>query len=104
MWLTYDSSNNAMHCDICRKTGPDIVGKTKFVTGKIKFKCESLVYQNKSMKHKKCLLNMDLRAGKKINSRQCDQNFQWATYFTCSYRSAGDLQNLFGRLFEMSKS
>jgi hypothetical protein len=34
LWLTYDSSNNVMYCDICRKAGPDIAGKTKFVTGK----------------------------------------------------------------------
>ena len=53
MWLTYDSSNNVMYCDICRKTGPDIVGKTKFVTGKNKFKHESFVYHNKSVKRKK---------------------------------------------------
>ena len=31
-----------------------------------------------------------------LNSRQCDQNFQWATYFTHSNLPAGDLQNLFG--------
>ena len=55
LWLTYDSCNNVMYCDICRKTGPDIASKTKFVTVKKKFKRESLVYQNKSMKHKKCL-------------------------------------------------
>jgi hypothetical protein len=47
-----------MYCDICRKAKPDIAGKTKFVTGKKKFKCERLVYYNKSLKHKKCLLNM----------------------------------------------
>ena len=35
--LMYDSSNNVMYCDICRKAGPDITGKTKFVTGKKKF-------------------------------------------------------------------
>jgi hypothetical protein len=34
LWLTYDSSNNAMYCDICRKAVPDIAGKTKFVTGR----------------------------------------------------------------------
>jgi hypothetical protein len=44
-----------MYCDICRKAGPDIAGKTKFVTGKKKFKRESLVYHNKNLKHKKCL-------------------------------------------------
>ena len=31
-----DSSNDVMHCDVCRKTGPDIADKTKFVTGKKK--------------------------------------------------------------------
>jgi hypothetical protein len=42
-----------MSCDVCRKAGPDIAGKTEFVTGKKKFKRESLVYHNKSQKHKK---------------------------------------------------
>ena len=42
-----------MQCDICRKAGPDIAGKTDFVTVK-KFKCESLVFLNKSLKHEKC--------------------------------------------------
>ena len=44
-----------MHCYVCRKVGPDIAGKTEFVTGK-KFKRKSLVYQNKtkSLKHVKC--------------------------------------------------
>jgi hypothetical protein len=41
-----------------QKAGPNIAGKTKFVSGKKKFKRESLVYQNKSMKHKKSLLNI----------------------------------------------
>jgi hypothetical protein len=27
-----------MHCDVCRKAGPDITSKTEFVTGKKKFK------------------------------------------------------------------
>jgi hypothetical protein len=40
-----------MYCDICRKAGPDIAGKTKFATGKKKYKRESLVYHNKSLKH-----------------------------------------------------
>jgi hypothetical protein len=41
-----------MHCYVCRKAGPDIAGKTKFVTGK-KLKRESPVYHNKtkSLKH-----------------------------------------------------
>jgi hypothetical protein len=43
-----------MSCDVCRKAGPDIAGKTEFVTGKKKFKRESLVYHNKSQKHEKC--------------------------------------------------
>jgi hypothetical protein len=43
-WLIYDSSNNVMYCDVCRKAGPDITGKTEFVTGKKKCKRESLVY------------------------------------------------------------
>jgi len=51
LWLPYDSSNNVMYCDICRKTGPDIAGRTQFVSEKKKFKRESLVYHNKSLKH-----------------------------------------------------
>jgi hypothetical protein len=49
------SNNYVMYCYVCSKAGPDIAGKTKFVTGK-KFKRESLVYQNKtkSLKHEKC--------------------------------------------------
>ena len=39
-------------CDVCRKAGPDIAGKTKFVSVK-KFKCKSLVFLNKSLKHEK---------------------------------------------------
>ena len=35
---------NVMYCDVCRKAGPDITSKTEFVTGKKKFKRESLVY------------------------------------------------------------
>ena len=31
-----DSSNDVMHCDVCRKAGPDIADKTKFVTEKKK--------------------------------------------------------------------
>ena len=44
LWLIYDSSNNVMYCDICRKSGQDITNKTECVTGKEKFKRESLVY------------------------------------------------------------
>ena len=36
-----------MYCYVYRKAGPDIAGKTEFVTGKT-FKHESLVYQNKT--------------------------------------------------------
>jgi hypothetical protein len=45
-WLIIDSNNYTMYCYVCRKAGPDIAGKTKFVTGK-KLKCESPVYHNK---------------------------------------------------------
>jgi len=50
-----DSNNYVMYCYVCRKAGPDIAGKTKFVTGK-KLKRESPVYHNKtkSLKHEKC--------------------------------------------------
>ena len=41
-------------CDVCRMAGPDIAGKTEFVTGKKKFKRESVVYHNKSQKNEKC--------------------------------------------------
>ena len=55
LWLIiYDYSSDVMSCDVCRKAGPDIAGKTEFVTGKKKFKCESLVYHNQSQKHEKC--------------------------------------------------
>jgi hypothetical protein len=36
-----------MYCYVCRKAGPDIVGKTEFVTEK-KLKRESPVYHNKT--------------------------------------------------------
>jgi hypothetical protein len=35
-------NNNVMYCDICRKTGLDIAGKTKFATGKKKYKRETV--------------------------------------------------------------
>jgi hypothetical protein len=38
LWLIYDSGNNVMYCDVCRKAGPDITGKTEFVAGKEEFK------------------------------------------------------------------
>ena len=44
LWLIYDSSNNTMYCDVCRKGGPDITSKTEFVNGNKKFKRECLVY------------------------------------------------------------
>ena len=45
-----------MHCDVCRKAGPDIAGKTEFVTEKKKFKRESLIFLNKlSLLHFKVL-------------------------------------------------
>jgi hypothetical protein len=34
LWLIYDSINNIMHCEVCRKAVPDITGKTEFVTEK----------------------------------------------------------------------
>jgi hypothetical protein len=39
-WLIDDSNNYVMYCYVCRKAGPDIAGKTEFVTGK-KLKRES---------------------------------------------------------------
>ena len=54
-WFIDDSNNYVMYCYDCRKAGPDIVGKTEFVTRK-KLECESPVYHNKttSLKHEKC--------------------------------------------------
>ena len=34
LWLNYDSSNNVMHCDVCRKVGTDNTDKIEFVTEK----------------------------------------------------------------------
>jgi hypothetical protein len=63
LWLIiYDYSSDVMSCDVCRKAGPDIAGKTEFVTGKKKFKCESLVYHNKSQKHEKCFNMVSAKA------------------------------------------
>jgi hypothetical protein len=45
-----------MYCDVCRKAGPDITGKTEFVIGKKKFKRESLVSQQR---HVTCQINKD---------------------------------------------
>jgi hypothetical protein len=44
-----------MYCDVCRKAGPDFTGKTEFVTGKEKFKRESL-------KHEKCFNMVSAKA------------------------------------------
>jgi hypothetical protein len=52
-----------MCCYVWRKAGPDIAGKTEFVTGK-KFKCESLVYHNKA----KSLKNVSMWYQKKTHS------------------------------------
>jgi hypothetical protein len=54
-WLINDYNNYVLYCYVCRKAGPDIAGKTEFVTEK-KFIHESLVYQNKtkSLKQEKC--------------------------------------------------
>ena len=56
LWLiiyNYSSTSDVMSCDVCRKAGPDIAGKTEFVTGKKKLKRESLVNHNKSQKYEK---------------------------------------------------
>ena len=45
-----------MHCDACRKAGPDIAGKNEFVTEKKKFKRESLIFLNKSLKLKHAMV------------------------------------------------
>jgi hypothetical protein len=52
--IIYDYSSDVMSCDVCRMAGPDIAGKTEFVTGKKMFKRESVVYHNKSQKNEKC--------------------------------------------------
>jgi hypothetical protein len=46
-----------MHCYVCRKAGPDIAGKTKFITGK-KLKRESPVYHNKTKNLKHLCFNV----------------------------------------------
>ena len=51
-----------MSCDVCRKAGLDIAGKTEFVTGKEQLKRESLVYHNKSQKHEKCFNMVSAKA------------------------------------------
>jgi hypothetical protein len=48
-WLIDDFNKYVMHRYVSRKAGPDIAGKTKFVTGK-QFKRKSLVYQNKAIR------------------------------------------------------
>ena len=52
-YLRLQYCSDVMSCDVCRKAGPDIAAKTKFVTGKKKFKRES-VYHHKSQKDEKC--------------------------------------------------
>ena len=50
--MAHDDFNKyVMHCYVSRKAGPDIAGKTEFVTGK-QFKRKSLVYQNKAIRKK----------------------------------------------------
>ena len=50
-----------MYCYVCRKAGPDIAGKTKFVTVK-NYKCGSLVFLDKSLKHEKCFNMVSAKA------------------------------------------
>ena len=84
------SSNNIMYCDICRKAGPDIASKTKFVTGKEKFKRESLVYHNKNLKHKKCLNMVSAKPITQLNIFCLIQSIinyvQINTYWSCVVR------------------
>ena len=47
-----------LSCDVCRIAGPDIAGKTEFVTGKKKLKRESLVYHTKKVGNMKKCFNM----------------------------------------------
>jgi hypothetical protein len=65
LWLiiyNYSSTSDVMSCDVCRKAGPDIAGKTEFVTGKKKLKRESLVNHNKSQKYEKCFNMVSAKA------------------------------------------
>ena len=43
-WLINDSSSDVMYCDVYRKTGPDIAGKTEFVTEKKSLKVKVLLF------------------------------------------------------------
>jgi hypothetical protein len=76
-----------MYCDIYRKAGPDIAGKTKFVTGKKKFKRESLVYHNKNLKHKTCLNMVSAKPITQFNIFSLIQDIinyvQINTYWSC---------------------
>ena len=79
-----------MYFDIFRNSGPDIAGKTKFVTGKEKFKRESLVYHNKNLKHKKCLNMVSAKPITQLNICCLIQSIinyvQINTYWSCVVR------------------
>ena len=78
LWLVYDSSNNVMYCDVCRKAGPDITSKTKFVTGKKKIKRES--------EHEKCFSMVSAKAHSSIKhllSQGINNYPQINTYWSC---------------------
>jgi hypothetical protein len=46
------------YCDVCRKAGPDITSKTKFVTGKKKIKRES--------EHEKCFSMVSAKGNENV--------------------------------------
>jgi hypothetical protein len=50
-WLIDDSNNYVMYCYVCRKAGPDIAGKTEFVTGKKLKRESSMCCQKKPIPH-----------------------------------------------------
>ena len=43
-----------MYCNFCRRAGPTLAGKTDFVDGSTKFKCENILVHRKSLRHYKC--------------------------------------------------
>jgi hypothetical protein len=43
-----------MYCYVCRKAGPDIAGKTEFVTGKMLYVKVLFIKIKFSLKHEKC--------------------------------------------------